>query len=95
VSCAIYDGGPDRLCGWCREPAEAHEWHWCPSCRGDRVIPDLTDRVSQRRCLPVWAWRHVPCGCTFEGGYKARRGGVVTRDGIPVEDVELDAVGVG
>lgn len=97
VSCPIYDPvGTDR-CGWCRQPPAEHPWRWCPSCRGDRSIPDVTDRRSHREHLPLWLWRHVPCGCRLEGDSEipVRRGGVVTPDGVPVEDVELDAAGVG
>lgn len=92
--CAIHDPGSDGRCCWCRHPAEAHEWRWCSSCNGDRSIPDLTDRASYRQSLPIWAWRHVPCGCRLEGQYVVRRGGIIDREGRPVEDELLDAAGV-
>lgn len=94
IPCPIFDGSPGGPCCWCRRDADDHAYRWCPSCRGDRFVPDLTDRVAQRQGLPLWAWRQVPCRCRGNGRYLERRGGIVTPDGTPVDDAELNAAGI-
>lgn len=96
VTCPIYEPNGTGRCAWCRDPADDHQWRWCPACHGNRHLPDVTDRQSHRQHLPLWLWRHVPCGCRLEATTRTpvRRGGVVTPDGTPVEDDLLDAAGV-
>lgn len=93
-ACPIYDGVAGGPCGWCRQPPDAHRYRWCAACRGDRSVPDLTDRIAQREGAPLWAWRQHPCGCRLDDGHVVRRGGVVTPDGRPVDDPELNAAGI-
>lgn len=91
--CAVFEG--DEVCVWCRHARTEHDLFWCAACGGDRHVPDMTDRVSQREGRPTWQWRQVPCACCYDEHGLVRRGGVVDVGGNPVSDDVLDRRGIG
>jgi len=93
-ACALYAGPADGVCDWCRLGPQEHELFLCPSCHGWRTRPDPADRTSRQLGLPVWAWRRVDCSCRFDDHGIVRTGGVVDRDGAPVDDDRLRAAGI-
>ena len=70
MTCLVYEG--TGLCVWCRGERDEHPYRWCRRCHGDMSTPDPTDRESQLKARPGWAWRQHPCAC---------RHGIVTMEG--------------
>jgi hypothetical protein len=92
MACAFFVGR--QICDWCGRPREEHDAFPCSECGGSGSTPDPFDRDSQRRGIPIYLWRRIPCECRSDDHGLIRIGGFVDRKGVPLEDDELEKRGI-